>query len=271
MNTELMKAPSGAVAESQVLAVLKPAWAELAREEDSYVRKCAVVGLMLNAVSDQLGHGELGPWLHRNVFPEVVVPEGKRLDDLPHWRRARRWMEAGRNVVQLAQIGHVSDLAAVELANAVLGRDQKPLSESSAAMLDRFVAAVDGKTLAQLTFKFAGLELAKGGDKEWEAFIRAKHPEMIVDGKVPSRGKAGKVSKDVIGEFAKWLEAKAKPRTAKEKQEAARVLLAGLVDVLEGAVKSPLLMVLDPVEFAPVESLTKLWAERLRQLSDSRR
>lgn len=148
------------------------------------------------------------------------------------------------------------------------------LSDDQAKALSTGVEQlVDGRS--QLDF-MASLGLlapppAKGGDAEWEAFIRLKHPEMIVDGKVPSRGKAGKVSKDVVAEFSKWLEAKAKPRTAKEKQDAARALLAALMETLEGAVKSPLLMVLDPVEFAPVESLTKLWAERLRQLSDSRR
>lgn len=266
--------PRGAVTpadEAQVLAVLRPAWAELATEEDSYVRKCAVVGFMLNTISDGLGHGEFGPWLHRNLFPEVTLPEGKKLDSLPHWRRARRWMEAGRNMAQIAQIGHVSDLTAVELANAVLKGVKRGLSEDVAVLFDRVLTAVEGKTLAQLTFKFPGVDLGKGGDREWAAFLREKHPELIDGDKIPKRGKVGKNSKEIMAEFSEWLNARMKPRTAAQKKEAARALLVELEDMLGAAVRNPLLGVLEPTEFKGVAAITNLWAARLEQLSaDSR-
>jgi hypothetical protein len=265
----LLPSPAGSllpVDESQILGVLRPAWATLATQEDSYVRNCAVVGFMLNTVSERMGHGEFGPWLHRNLFPEVTLAEGKKLDSLPHWRRARRWMEAGRNMAQIAQIGHVSDLTAVELANAVLKGLKGGLSSESAALFDRIVNAVEGKTLAQLTFKFPNLDLAAGGDREWAAFLQAKHPELIVDGKVPKRGKVGAKSKEILAEFSAWLNAKMKPKTPKQKQEAARALLAQVEDVLGAAIRNPLLGVLSPEDFVGAESMTSMWVKRLKDL-----
>lgn len=257
--------------DNQILAVLRPAWAQLATQEESYVKGCAAVGFMLNRLSEGMGHGEFGPWLHRNLFPEAVIPEGKKLDSLPHWRRARRWMEAGRNMAQIAQIGHVSDLTTVELANALLKGLKGGLSDESKALFDRMMTAVDGKTLAQLTFKFPNVDLAAGGDREWAAFLRAKHPELIVDGKIPKRGKVGKQSKEILEEFSAWLNAKMKPRTPKQKQEAARALLAQIDDVLGAAVRNPVLAVLPPEEFVGTKSLTSLWVERLKDLmSESR-
>ncbi len=262
---EVKQAPDGAISEAAVLSVLKPAWVKLAALEDDYVRKCAVVGLMLNVVREQMALGEFGPWLHRNVFPEATIPPGKRVNDLPHWRRAHRWMEAGRNAAQLAQWGHVSPGAAVELANAILSGHKQPLSEETGIMRQQFVAAVEGKSLAQLTFRFDHGRPV-GGDKLWGAFLRANHPELIKDGKVPPRGKAGKATKAVMGEFKTWVEAKIKPSGIKEKKEAARALLYQVQDVLSAAVKNPLLLVLESHELAPAAPVTKLWSDRLHAL-----
>lgn len=252
--------------ETQVIAVLRPAWDELAKVEDDYVRKCAVVGLMLNTVSAALPHGEFGPWLHRHIFPDVEVPEGKQLNDLPYWRRANRWRKAAENVVAISQIGHVSNLTAVDLANAVLGSGRKAPTAEIAGLLERISQAVEGKTLAQLTFRFPNLDLGKGGDREWAAFVRAKHPELIVDGQIPRRGKVGKKSREIMEEFSAWLNTRRKPRTAKQKQEAARALLAEIEDVLGAAIRNPLLGVLEPGELQGVEAITSMWVKRLKDL-----
>lgn len=268
MNT-LLPAVTGTLLpadQNQLLAALRPAWEELSRVEDDYVRKCAVVGLMLNSVSTQVPHGEFGAWLHRNLFPEAVIPQGKKFNDLPYWRMANRWMKAAENVVAISQIGHVSSLTAVELSNAVLGSGRTAPTAEIAALLEQITKAVDGKTLAQLTFKFPNLDLAAGGDREWASFLQSKHPELIVDGKVPKRGKVGKQSKEILEEFSAWLNAKMKPRTPKQKQEAARALLTQIDDVLGAAVRNSVLAVLSPEEFVGTKALTSLWVERLKGL-----
>jgi hypothetical protein len=61
-----------------------------------------------------------------------------------------------------------------------------------------------------------------------------------------------------------------KPRTVKEKQEAARVLLANLIEVMRGAVKNPVLMVLEPTEFVEAAALSKMWSDRVNQLVSRR-
>lgn len=253
--------------ESKILSVLRPAWAELSTEEDSYVRKCAVVGFMLNTVSERLGHGEFGPWLHQNFFPEVTLAEGKKLDSLPHWRRARRWMEAGRNMAKIAQIGHVSDLTAVELANAVLKGVRGGLSEETKALFDRVLTAVEGKTLAQLTFKFPNVDLAAGGDREWAAFLNAKLPELIVDGKIPKRGKAAKQVPGLLEEFSEWLNERMKPRTLAQKKETARAQLRELDEVLTAAINSAYLPLLEAADFVGTEAAMRLFSERLKKLA----
>lgn len=258
--------------QDRVLAALRPAWDELSRAEDDYVRKCAVVGLMLNSVSAQVAHGQFGTWLHANLFPDAVIPEGKKFNDLPYWRRANRWMKAAENVVAISQIGHVSSLTAVELSNAVLGSGRKAPTAEISALLEQITKAVDGKTLAQLTFKFPNLDLAAGGDREWASFLQLKHPELIVDGKIPKRGKVGKQSKEILEEFSAWLNAKMKPRTHAQKKEAARALLAQIDDVLGAAIKNSVLMALAPEEFVATESLTSMWVKRLKDLmADSRK
>jgi hypothetical protein len=254
--------------ETQILKVLRPAWAALTTEEDSYVRKCAVVGFMLNTVSERLGHGEFGPWLHRNFFPEAVVPEGKKLDALPHWRRARRWMEAGRNMAKIAQIGHVSDLTAVELANAVLTGVKRGLSDETQALFDRIVTAVEGKTLAQLSFKFPNVDLAAGGDREWAAFLQEKYPGIIVDGKIPKRGKAAKEVPGILEDFSEWLNARMKPRTAAQKKETARALLRELEDVLTAAINSGYLPLLETPDFVGVKAAMRLLSDRIKTLEE---
>jgi len=255
--------------ESQVLAVLRPAWEELAHVEDDYVRKCAVVGLMLNTVSAALPHGEFGAWMHRHLFPDAAIPEGKTPNDMPWRRRANRWMKAAENVVAIAQIGHVSFLDATDLANAVLGGGRKAPSAAISALLEKISQAVDGKTMAQLSFRFPSLDLAKGGDRQWATFLREKHPELIgKDGQIPRRGKVGKKSKEILAEYSAWLNKRLKPRTAKEKQEAARALLGEIDELLMSAVNSSVLGVLEPHEFQGTASVTAMWAKRLKDLAN---
>jgi hypothetical protein len=227
--SDLVKHAGGAVAPAVDKALadrIKLAWAEAEYAEGKMMRKIVAIGALLLEAKAQVKHGEFGPWLHANVFPDIPLPKGKHPTDMPFWRRATRWMEATRFAMISLEKGqsghgchfvpgerfHVENLSLSE----VLSLPAAELSDKARAVQEQVFAAVDGKTLSQLTFKFlAGAPPAAGGDLSWEKFIRTRHPALIKDGVYPKR-KPGIVGKEVWAEWEKHCAAAGKTRDAIE-------------------------------------------------------
>jgi hypothetical protein len=183
-------------------AEIKAAWTKAAEAESTAMREIVRVGALLLEAKEQCVRGEFADWLAQNIFPDMALPRGKRIYDTSFWRKATRWMEATRNVFAFLEIqsGHgplYNDLP----ISQVLSLPAAELPPLARKAQERVFEAVQGKTLAQLTFRFESLEKAlKGGDKEWEAWLKKHHRECIKDGVVPPR-KASKVPKAV---WAAW-------------------------------------------------------------------
>ncbi len=188
---------------------IKAAWERAAHAEVEAMRDIVRVGALLLEAKESCGKGEFADWLAKNIFPDNFSTGGKRVYESAMWRRANRWMEATRNVFTTLEIGsrHVSTFNDLPISQ-VLSLPAADLPPLALKVRDRVFAEVDGKTLAQLTFKFERLEKAlKGGDNEWAAWIRKHHKELIVDGQVPGRKK---VPKEVWAEWEQYQLALAK-------------------------------------------------------------
>jgi hypothetical protein len=144
------------------------------------------------------------------------------------------------------------------------------LTDDQAGLLRKGVEQlVDGRS--QLDFMESLGLLAptapKGGDLDWTVFIQTKHPELIKDGKIPARGKAGKNSKAIMEEFSKWMESRTKQSSKDQRIKAAKVLLHQVEDVLAAALSSNLLPLLDSHLFVPAAALSRQFAKRAEDLS----
>lgn len=190
-------------------AEIKAAWERAAHAEVEAMREIVRVGALLLEAKESCSHGEFADWLLRNIFPNEPLPKSKRIYDTSIWRRATRWMEATRNVFHALELqsGSVSTFNDLPISQ-VLSLPAAELPPLALKVRDRVFAEVDGKTLAQLTFRFERLEKAlKGGDNEWAAWIRKHHKDLIVDGQVPGRKK---VPKAVWAEWEQYQLALAK-------------------------------------------------------------
>lgn len=179
---------------------------------------------------------------------------------------AGRWMKLARAAIPRLQAGEAG-----EVFRQLLETPITQLSERQTKALNQAVEKlVDGRS--QLDFmESLGLiapKESKGGDREWQAFLEENHPELIVDGKVPKRGKVGAKSKEILAEFSEWINQRMKPRTPEAKRETARALLREVEDLLTAAVRNSYLGMLEPAEFVGVKSATTLWAKRLENLGN---
>ncbi|MCW5766999.1 MAG: hypothetical protein KIT68_13615, partial [Phycisphaeraceae bacterium] len=193
-------------------------------------------------------------------WPEIVKRELGVSDET-----ARRWMAMAKSALPRLQSGEAG-----EVFRQLLTIPITELSEHQCKVLNHAVEKlVDGRS--QLDF-MASLGLMapsgpRGGDQFWAQFLRENHPELIVDGKVPPRGKAGARSKEIREEFSKWMQARLKPSTPEQKRQAAQALLRQIDDVLMSAVNASVLGVLQPQDFAGTEAVTSMWVQRLKALS----
>lgn len=195
------------------------------------------------------------------AWPEIVKRELGVSDET-----ARRWMAMAKSALPRLQSGEAG-----EVFRQLLTIPITELSEHQCKVLNHAVEKlVDGRS--QLDFmESLGLIAPsgpRGGDQFWAQFLRENHPELIVDGKVPPRGKAGARSKEIREEFSKWMQARLKPSTPEQKRQAAQALLRQIDDVLMSAVNASVLGVLQPQDFAGTEAVTSMWVQRLKALSN---
>ncbi|MBX3732613.1 MAG: hypothetical protein KF791_08470 [Verrucomicrobiae bacterium] len=196
---------------------------------------------------------------HQLAWPEIVKRELGVSDDT-----ASRWMKMAGAALPRLQSGEAG-----EVFRQLLTIPITQLTDYQCKVLNQAVEKlVDGRS--QLDFmESLGLmapALPRGGDQFWAQFLRERHPELIVNGKVPPRGKAGARSKEIREEFSKWMQARLKPSTPEQKRQAARSLLREIDNVLMSAVNASVLGVLEPQEFVGTEAVTSMWVQRLKAL-----
>lgn len=198
------------------------------------------------------------------AWPEVVKRELGASEET-----ARRWMKMAEAAMPRLRSGEAGEVfrQLLEIPITQLTADQCKVLNQAVEKL------VDGRS--QLDFMDSLGLIAprgpRGGDRFWGQFLREKHPELIVDGKVPARGKAGSRSKEILAEFSAWVNARLKPRTAEQKRQAATALLREIDDVLMSAVNASVLGVLEPQDFVGTEAITKMWCGRLKDLMSEKR
>lgn len=228
--------------------------------------KVTACGAFFNHICEEgkrlgvIPHGQFGPWIEKN-FPQI--PKSTLY----------RWREAATKVAELLGLaggqnshnGNFDGSAQLTLFRVAFGKST--LSKQDLGIRERLVNLIEGKTQKQLVWDFKEVVEAPngevvvspiGGDRVWDAFIRKKHPELIVNGKLPKRGRVDQAVRD---EFAASAP-KPKPPSADELQQDARVMLAEWLQVTRSLVAYEHLPTLLPQEFtAPMAILETLRAK----------
>lgn len=222
------------------------------------------IGAFMSYVRDEgkrrkiIPHGHFGPWLEKNC-PMIPSPT------------AYRWMDLAAQTVGHLQNSHGENFEGdgfLFLSRAALGNGH--LSKPELALREKLEALIEGKTQKQLFLEFKTVEEAPtgevvvvhGGDRVWDAFIRKKHPELIVNGKVPKRGRVDQAVRD---EFAASAP-KPKPPSAEELGQDARIMLAEWLQVTRSLIAYEHLPMLMPQEFTAPMALLETLRAKLKML-----
>lgn len=172
------------------------------------LRKVVICGLLLLNAKDSCKHGEFGPWLHQNVYPELTEEEFRN----SKWRNANRWMDTARAVCDRIQIGHnvQFDVHGRQLPfHTVLqleSCDLPPSVASVSSVVDNFLK---GKTATQLQFEWRTADpAAPGGFRPLKAqladWLAKKHPDLA--------GTAfSELPADIQAQYKKFIAGKPRP------------------------------------------------------------
>ncbi|MFO1461292.1 MAG: hypothetical protein U1G08_18050 [Verrucomicrobiota bacterium] len=161
---------------------------ELVRGAQDGVRRILVAGFFIESIVRQLPHGATRPWLEQHC-PEI------------QWRTVNRWRELARGVMEALGIEWN---AAAKLPLPLHDTLALPAGDVPKAMqelrgqIDDLIA---DKSASQLQLALRAADPKDGGDKQWAKWLRKHHPELIVDGVIPARGK---VPKDIRAAFDEY-------------------------------------------------------------------
>jgi len=166
---------------------LRQAYREALLDMANGLRRVVICGGILMEIKERVGHGNFLLWLAKNA-PEIPV------------RTAQRWMflAAGlRDNLQDRHNGVFGDLP----INRLLQLPETDVSEDQRTIRTDAMDLLQGKTQIQLMlqFKFSNAGYHPGGDNEYLAFLRERHPELIKE-----NGRPPKRSKELSKEFTKW-------------------------------------------------------------------
>src|ERR1051326_1943922 len=240
---------------------------QLYREAQNGLRRVVAFGLYCYEVKDRIPHGKFGPWLKEHC-PDIS------------WRTVRCYMQLSSTVLEncglqindFLQIG--STLPFCRGGKLLLLEDDKVPAEVK-PLREKICGLIDGKSARQLFLEFKTAEEDEngkvsvlpargGGDRVWEAFIREKHPELIVDGRVPKRGKVDQSVRDELAAIT----AKRHAPTAEELAQDTRTALEAWLQVTRSILANEHLPTLLPQEFTAPMATLNLLKKRFEELQN---
>lgn len=162
--------------------------AELVRGAQDGLRRILVAGFFIESIVQQLPHGATRNWIDHHC-PSVS------------WQSINRWRELARGVMEA--LGIEWDAAAklpLPLHDALAlppGEVPKAMQELR-GQIDDLIA---DKSARQLQLALRAADPKDGGDKQWAKWLKRNHPELIVDGVIPPRGKVPKEVRAAFDEY----------------------------------------------------------------------
>lgn len=177
---------------------IRRAYREALREMAHGLRRVIICGGLLNEAKMRIGYGRFMGWLEKNL-PEIPG------------RTARRWMDLATGLEERMQNGHNGQFDGMPI-NRLLELPEVEISEGQAAARAAVMELLEGKTQVQLTMDFQDFSPQRlGGDNEYLAFLREKHPDQLKeDGKIPKR------KQEFMKEFQAWQLKRMNPKARAE-------------------------------------------------------
>lgn len=229
-------------------------------------------------------HSQFGPWLQKNLQGMSVrasyrcretAREVVRRLDLPRWQNCHsgNFEKQGpsESMTCVGKVSCLDDFAPeIHLLLYRIAAGKGPLPREQKGLSDRLDEMIEGRSTHQLFLEFKTVEetptgetqVVHGGDRVWDAFIREKHPELIVDGRVPKRGKVDQSVRDELAAIA----AKRMAPTAEELAQDTRTTLEAWLQVTRSILANENLPVLMPQEFTAPLSVLSLLKKRFETL-----
>lgn len=182
------------------------------------VRRIIAAGLYVEKLARELPHGQLSRWLEA-YCPEVTS------------RSVRGWRALAMDILKAIgadwkQCFHFEVPLELALLNPSL--DVPETVKDTARKID---VLISNKSARELKFQLRASEPMDGGDKIWRKWIRVNHPELIVDGKIPSRRE---VQAEVRAEF-KLAASKASRHEGPSASESSELQVRRLTDQISDA------------------------------------
>ena len=152
---------------------------ELVHGAQDGLRRILVAGFFIESIVRQLPHGATKPWLEQHC-PGIA------------WRTINDWRQLSRGVMEA--LGIEWDAAAklpLPLHDA-LALPPAEVPKAMQALRGQIDDLIADKSARQLQLALRAADPKDGGDKMWAKWLRKHHPDLIVDGVIPPRGKVAK-------------------------------------------------------------------------------
>ncbi|MFO1459525.1 MAG: hypothetical protein U1G08_08945 [Verrucomicrobiota bacterium] len=157
------------------------------------VRRIIAAGLYAEKIAQELPHGQLTRWLEAHC-PDVTI------------RSVRGWRELALGILKAIGANWKQCFRFEVPLELALLNPSLDLPENVKDTVTKIEGLISNKSARELKIQLRASEPMGGGDKIWRKWIRNNHPELIVEGRFPSRRD---VSTEVRSEFRA---ATAKPR-----------------------------------------------------------
>lgn len=158
---------------------------ELVFEANYGVRRIIAAGLYVEKIAMELPHGQLSRWLEAHC-PDVTM------------RSVSGWRELARGILRAIEVKPETCFQFEVPLELALLNPSMDVPEAVKDTAKKIEGLISNKSARELKFQLRASEPMDGGDKVWRKWIRVNHPELIIDGKIPSRME---VSADVRASF----------------------------------------------------------------------
>jgi hypothetical protein len=116
----------------------------------SGVLQVVISGLMMEDLKAGCKHGEFGPALHQNCFPDLTWEEFQNT-----WKNAHRWMDTAKAACGILQIRHNDEFGTLRLAEVLQG-EMLDLPKEAQTIQGRFIELCSGTSAKQLQLQWRG-------------------------------------------------------------------------------------------------------------------
>lgn len=184
MKTDLEITAPGAAEGAQL--------AELYREAQSGLRRVIALGIFCYEIKSKLRHGQFQDWLAKNC-------------QQISYRSVEQYMQLTRDVLGACGLTMADLEARFQIRSTLrichggefLLLPDAEVPPETRALRAKIFEIIDGKSARQLCWEFRSAEPTQlGGDHLWAKWLRAHHPELIHDGKIPTRAQVKKAIRE---------------------------------------------------------------------------